>query len=420
VNTRRASVALVATFCLVAAACSSSSKSHNSTGSNSQANSAGKGQTITIGVLTDLTGAAASTGKTVLPGIKAGIYQAKQEGFNINYQVADTTSTPAGVLTAAQELVDQDHAAAIYSGSALTFAAAPFLTSKNIPVIGVAQDGPEWLTSANMFPVTGYLVPTQPSTTTGNYMKSQGVTNAGIMGYSLAQSANAAKSDAVSVRNAGLKVGYLNTTFPLGSTNVAPSVLAMKQAGIDGFVGPLAPATAIALVEALHQQGVDLKASFLSSGGGGDLTSSGSAGMTEAQGITFGNPYEPVEMNTSATKQLQTALTAVGVTGDPTFSEYNAYNGMLLLARAMQGASSDLSSAGLVTSLSKITDWDAAGLWGGNIHVDYANRASSESSVGVDNCEWMTKVQGSSFVLVSGADPICGAFISGSSTSSTS
>jgi len=40
-----------------------------------------------------------------------------------------------------------------------------------------------------------------------------------------------------------------------------------------------------------------------------------------------------------------------------------------------------------------------------------SNRAGE--AIGVDNCLWVTKLSGSKFELVPGADPICGSVIPG-------
>jgi branched-chain amino acid transport system substrate-binding protein len=69
-------------------------------------------------------------------------------------------------------------------------------------------------------------------TTTGELIKKLGGTNLASVGYSISpRSSEAAKAAAISAQLAGLQVGYLNTKFPFGDTNVGPAVLAMKQAG---------------------------------------------------------------------------------------------------------------------------------------------------------------------------------------------
>src|SRR5947208_15573614 len=115
---RRLLAAATAVVLMVAAGCSSSSSSGTRSGSG--------GKTFTVGVLTDLTGPAASGNQTSPQGVKAGAVYASQQGYTIKYVVADTTTNPSAVLSAAQKLVQQDHVFAVIAVSALTFSAAPY------------------------------------------------------------------------------------------------------------------------------------------------------------------------------------------------------------------------------------------------------------------------------------------------------
>src|SRR4051812_27429066 len=168
-----AAVALVA---LAATACSSS---------GSKGSSSSGGKTYKIGVLLDQTGLAASGNKTAADGVKAGVAAAKAQGYDLSYVTADTTSTPAGALAAAQKLVQQNHVNVVIANSSLTFAAAQFLAQKGMPVIGLPEDGPEWQTLKNMFPVTGAIHTDKVATTFGEIFKLAGATTIGSLGYQI-------------------------------------------------------------------------------------------------------------------------------------------------------------------------------------------------------------------------------------------
>src|SRR5262249_4305182 len=150
--------------------------------------SGGSGKTYTLGVLTDLTGPIASAGRTTPLGIKAGGGGGNSEGYKIKYVGADTGSSPAGALTGAQKLVLQDHVFAVLALSGLTFAAASFLTSHGVPVVGSANDSTEWITSRNMFSVFGTEDYTKVGSTFGTFFKNIGVTNLASLGYSISPS----------------------------------------------------------------------------------------------------------------------------------------------------------------------------------------------------------------------------------------
>jgi branched-chain amino acid transport system substrate-binding protein len=275
-------------------------------------------------------------------------------------------------------------------------------------VVGIDQDANEWATSKNMFSVTGVLYTNQVSTVMGQFFKMQGANKVGVLGYSVSPSSSeSAKAAAVSAQLAGLKAPYVNGAFPFGSTNVAPVALAMKSDNVDGFTASTDPNTSFALVTALRQAGVDLKVPAFADGYGGDLVQAGPSASQVAQNVYFSLGYEPVEMNTPATQQFVHALNSVGVTGDPTFAEYNGYASVVMLVQALKAAGSHVTSSSLMTALSNIHSWDAGGLLGDH-PIDINNRAQQ-----VDNCQYFTKYVGSSFQLVPGADPLCGSVIPG-------
>lgn len=411
-------LALAAVLATAAAACGSSSKSANSSGSTGA--SGGGGHTITIGILTDVTGPAASGNKTSVEGVAAGTVLAARDGYKIKYVVGDTQTSPGGALSSAKKMVEQDHVTAVVIVSALGFGAAPYLTAKGVPVVGVAEDGPEWMTAKNMFSVYGALDTTKVSTTSGAFFKMEGVTTVGALGYSISpSSAEAAKATAVSAQNAGLKVGYLNANFPFGSTNVQPAALAMKSGGVDGMTATVDPNTGFALIAALRQAGDNLKVALLPTGYGGDLLQAGPGALSSGQGVYFSSSFEPVEMHTPATMQFQSDLKSVGITSDPTYAEYAGYTSIALLAEGLKAAGSNPSHSALITALAGVTGFNAAGLLGSHsFDLSYSNRPNT--ATGIDSCLYVAKLAGSTFQLVPGADPICGSVIAGKSVSASS
>jgi branched-chain amino acid transport system substrate-binding protein len=404
---------------LVAAGCSSSSKSTSSS-TNPAGSSSNSGPTYTVGLLTDLTGAGSNTFATLPQGIKAGVGLAKQEGYNINVVQADTTTSPTGALTGAQKLVEQNHVEAVFMTSLLGFGAAPYLASHGIPVYGASVDGTEWNTNKNMFSVLGYSDYTKVESTWGEFYKKQGVTNLASVGYGVEPSSiDAAKGFAVSAQHQGIKVGYLNTNFPLGSTNVTPIVLAMKDAGVNGLATGIVTNSSFALVRGLEQQGVKLKAGIPATGYGGDLVQGGPGAQQDAQGLFFSDGWEPVEMHTGATQKFQNALrTYAGVSQDPTFAEYIGYLTVDAFVQGLKAAGSNPTQSSLINATLGITHYGGQGLWGSHtIGFDMPYRGTS---YGADNCIWFTKYVGTTFHLVSGADPLCGNIIPGVKLSGSS
>jgi hypothetical protein len=135
--------------------------------------------------------------------------------FDSDKTVDDQTS-PTGALAAAQQLLQKDHVFAVIMESGVGFAAAPYLTSKGVPVLGGAVDGPEWNTARNMFSVLGPSDSTKVTTWTGQFFKQTGASNVGMLGYAgVPSSSESAQGNAISAQQAGRKTGYLNANIPL-------------------------------------------------------------------------------------------------------------------------------------------------------------------------------------------------------------
>ena len=183
----------------------------------------------------------------------------------------------------------------------------------------------------------------------GKFYKSQGVTTVGAVGYSISPlSSEAAKASIASAKSQGLKVGLPERELPLRKhRTLQPVVLAMKAAGVNGFTATTDPNTAFALVTGLRQAGADVKVAIFSTGYGGDLLQAGPGALSAAQNVYFSLTYEPVEMNTSATKQFVSDLAAAGVIGKPTYAEYNGYVSIGLLVRALKATGGDTKASDL-------------------------------------------------------------------------
>ena len=404
---RKMLVISVAGIATLAASCSSSS------GGGAKSGNATK--TFTIGILTDVTGLASTNNATVVDGVKAGAHWASEHGYDFKYDIADTGSNPSGVLPAMQKLVEQDHVFAVVSDSSLTFLNSTYLTQRNIPVVGIAEDGPEWITAPNMFSVVGPIDFKKVATTEGQILKNLGGTNVGTLGYGISpSSAAAAEGTAASAEYEGLKAGYVNSNFTFGSTNVGPVVLGMQNAGVDALSGSVESNTFYALVTGLRQAGVNLKVILSPTGYGGDLLNSGPGAIQAAKDVYFISPFEPIEMHTAATEEFESNVQAVGIKGDPTLAEYVGYTSIAMLVQGLKAAGSNPTQTSLISGLSGITNFTANGLFGSHT-LDLSDRTAT--ILGVDNCYWITQFDGAVFNLVSGMDPICGTIIPGKTIS---
>jgi ABC-type branched-subunit amino acid transport system substrate-binding protein len=364
--------------------------------------------TYTVGVLTDLTGpGAASNGRGVELGVRAGIGGASRTGFVIRYVLADTGSSPGGALTAAQELVEQHHVFAVIAISAFTFGASRFLAAHDVPVVGIAVDGSEWNTSPNMFSVLGSDDFAQVDSTIGLMFKRLGATDIASVGYGLIPlSADATRDAALSAQAAGQKVGYLDAAVPFATSDVGPLSLEIAHAKVNGLFASLLPTTEFSLLQALRLQR-QLPKVVLMATGYGDLSGGGPDASGIAQGLYFYVSYEPVELHTEATRKFTQALkTYAGVTGEPTFFECLGYVSINALLEGLHAAGPHPSQAQLIDTMDHITGYDAAGLLGGN-PISWVP-SERDGPTGYDRCVWVTQYIGRTFRPVPSASPICG------------
>jgi branched-chain amino acid transport system substrate-binding protein len=388
------------------AACSSSKKSTATpnTGGSGGSSSASSGAPIKIGIISDLTGSASSGFLTSEKGIKAyvdGLNKAGGvNGQKIEYVMADTASTPTGALTAAQKLVQVNKVFAIVEVSALYYGAQAYLLKQGIPVVGGAFDSTLWTDpkNTNLFAAPGVTNYADVALSSGQFFKAQGVTKCAAVGYESSSSSVASvKAFDKSCELAGMKSVYTQNV-PFGSTDVGAIAIAIKNSGADGLFYSTVPATAFALNAALRQLGVTLKVASLPTGYGGDLLES-SAAVTAAQGDFFTTVGQPAEANTPATQKRAADLTAVGVSGPPTFAEQEAYLAMSAFVAGLKAAGANPSREKYMTSLRGVKDFDADGLLAPG-KVDFGNYRPSTV------CQFVVQLTGKTFNVAKGS-PFC-------------
>lgn len=386
---------LLALAGLALASCSSSGGSGGT---------ASGGDTITVGVAADLTGAAASGFLTTEKGVKAYFDRINAaggvNGVKIKYVMADTGSTPTGALAAAQKLYEEDHVFAIMQSSAVFDGVVPYTQKNNIPLIAGNVAGTAWADPQykNVFVAGGPLNPDYVLLNQGKFMKAQGVTSCGTIGANSPNGVKGAQAFAESCRLAGLKVGYINTQLEQGTTDMGPIALAMKKAGVDGISLAVGPATGFALIASLKRQGVAMKSTLMTTGYGGDLLASPPA-VQASQGVDFSTTGAPAEANTPATKQRAADLAKVGVNGPPTYAEQNGYLLASAFVAGLKAAGPNPTPDSFMTAMAGIKDFDEDGLLSPE-KIDFRDYTPSM------RCLWVAQLTGNAFHVVPGT-PVC-------------
>ncbi len=229
---------------LTLSACSSSGNTSGGSGNpGSSSNGAASSKTITLGLLTSLTGPlSAEFGQPTVAAAQARIDLANHTnevpGVTLKLVVQDDQSSPAGALAATQVLLNQDHVFALIDASALFAAAYKYTVQNNVPVLGWA-DSTEFSDpgNRNLFAYFGSPASNYPPIKNiGLFLQSQGATKVcSLATADVPAATNSADQFASSAKAAGLPVVY-SVAVPSTTTDMGSYALAMKNAGCDSAV----------------------------------------------------------------------------------------------------------------------------------------------------------------------------------------
>ncbi len=217
--------------------------------------------TIKIGIISDLTGAAASTFADTPAAMEARFKQVNAsggvDGRKIVWTVADTTSSPSGAETAAKSLVQSDGVFMISEVSALLFGGSAYLQRAGVPVVGSSLDGPEWFEqpNTNMFAIGGNDSASEPGYTDGGFWKAIGAKKVSFIASDTPSSTRGINPFEAEMKLDGLSVCD-NTVVPLGGVSFTTYALSFKTAGCDAAECSCVLASSLAVSTALKQEGL--------------------------------------------------------------------------------------------------------------------------------------------------------------------
>jgi branched-chain amino acid transport system substrate-binding protein len=407
----------------VTAACSSSSPATGAAGSSTSNTNVTAGKTITLGIVTPLTGPVASSfGQETIEGAQARIALANADhelpnGETVKLVSVDEGSSPQTSLAATQQLVEHDHVFGVLAAGAFFYGAYRWAAQQNVPVVGDGIDGPEWNSSQypNMFAAFGSTDDSYPSYTgMPAFFKSQGGTSYCGVGYNAPSTVGNGAAMAGSMKQAGVPVPYTNFGIAAGNANFTSIALAIKQAKCNVLGSQMTLGDTLNLITALRDANVSLKATFIQGGYGQDLLDQSSS-LSAAQGVDMAAGYEPSSLNTTATKWMMSALKTYAGWTKP-YPSAGAEWGWFTADTAIEGlkvAGANPTQQSFISNLRKVTSFNHEGL---TCPVDYAVFSNTNQQF-PGNCTWMVKVEGSQFVSLTGTSPIKIVTIPGTSNS---
>jgi branched-chain amino acid transport system substrate-binding protein len=412
-RSRLLAAAVVATLISgFAAACSSSSSTSGAAGSSTSNTNVTAGKTITLGIVTPLTGPVASSfGQETIAGAQARIALANADhelpnGETVKLVSVDEGSSPQTSLAATQQLVEHDHVFGVLAAGAFFYGAYRWAAQQNVPVVGDGIDGPEWNSSQypNMFAAFGSTDDSYPSYTgMPAFFKSQGGTSFCGVGYNAPSTVGNGEAMVGSMKAAKVPVPYTNYGIAAGNTNFTAVALSIKQSGCNILGSQMTLGDTLNLITALKNANVTLKATFIQGGYGQDLLDQPSS-LAAAQGVDMAAGYQPSSLNTTATKALMSALKTYANWTKP-YPSAGMEWGWFTADTAIEGlkvAGANPTQQGFISNLRKVTSFTHNGL---TCPVDYAVFSNTNQQF-PGNCTWMVKVEGSQFVSLTGASPI--------------
>ncbi|MGO8860956.1 MAG: ABC transporter substrate-binding protein [Acidimicrobiales bacterium] len=357
------------------------------------------GNTITLGLITELTGPGAAVGTGMVKSAQARINEQNAEGGvdgrKIKLIAMDDQTNPITDKTATAALISKG-VFGVIDDSAVTYGGYKLLQQAGVPVTGGAYDGPEWYEqpNTNMFSISGPGDAKDPQyDNAAVFAKDHGGTKCGAVGYGISpSSAASARGFVLSCEREGLQNTFLDTTVPFGTLDVTSLVLQIKDSGANVLWLPLDGNTNGAIMTGLEQAGVKMKVVINATGYGQVLLDDTSV-VPAAQGAWFLVTGVPIESETPATKAFQSALAKYAhYTGVPDFTWYEGWGGADLMIKGLELAGKNPTQSGFIADLHKVTDYSANGLFG-PVSFSPSDFGKAPKSL----CEYLVQLEGHAY-----------------------
>jgi branched-chain amino acid transport system substrate-binding protein len=356
---------------------------------------------VTFGFISPQTGAQAAVFPGAVAGCNAAVgLQNAQGGVNgrkIVVDYGDDQSSYTGLnTTIAQHMVQSQHVFLVVNDSGAAFQTYRALEGFGVPMIdygGNTYEGDP--ANQNLVIPTAGNINMNPNTTYDlgvKIMKAMGATKIAAVGFATAFSPG---SHAIAINTEqdataqGLKAAYLNDTLGISTASLGPVILGIKNSGADGLIVPMQVSTTLSLITGLRQAGVKMKSVVGLQGYGQDLLKPSVAGILGPEDV-FQTQWAPVELNTSATKQFQSALQQYGhLTGIPGFGAYTGYQTCQLAITGIQHAGNPPTRAAFMPGLRALKTVNPGNLDCAPVDISTQNYGKTPSQT----CDWFVYVK---------------------------
>ena len=332
---------------------------------------------VRVALLTSFTGPIAPLYVNTQKGFEAPIdAQNAKGGVNGRKIVVvpeDDASSPQGALAAAQDAVGNKNVFALAAVSSSTEGPTRYLWENGVPVVGATYEGGFGTQPyTNMFGAdTGSIDQHYPANTLiGKFYKEHGATNVAVLGFSDPGSSATSKAAVVSMKKAGLKIGYENLSLVYGNVNFATEVVAMKNAGIDAIFCPTSNTTELAIYQQAVQAGIDVKMMDQVTTYSPSLPSS-SAWSSLQHGVFFQVSWLPAQVHNAASATMMSTLEKYAGYKASSFPDFGAMEGYLaatLFIKGLEATGKDLTRQKYIHDLRQVKNYNAGGLMSNTVN----------------------------------------------------
>jgi len=377
---------------------------------------------IVLGLITDETGPGGvqSSYPQIIDGALARIDAQNAvggvDGHKLELITEDEQSTPGGDLLAAKILVSKG-VFGVMEVDSQAFGGASYLHQLGIPVVGVAQDGPEWgeQPNTNMFaiaslsgttPINGYYY---TYNNTGAELQALGITKLAQIAFNVPSAINAATTIFQAAKSVGISK-CLDALVPSDNSNFGPLVLEMKNMGCNGIDVLSILSTCTGLAMAMRQ--ADVNAKMLCATGYDQNLLEQPQALAAMQGTfttaainVLSNPTPPVKLFLSRLNKY----TPTWGGGIPSDEVGYSYENADLMIKGLELAGGPNRKA-FISKLRQVSDYTAEGLM---TTPDIFSHFGTLGMFPKESCTPLLEVKGKAYVPIDNGKPICGKLIRG-------
>jgi branched-chain amino acid transport system substrate-binding protein len=379
---------------------------------------------IKIGFITDETGPgglSSSASAQVIDGAAARIDAQNAvggvDGHKLELITEDAQGTPGGNLLASQILASKD-VFGVMEVDGDAFGGASYLNKLGIPVVGVAQDGPEWgeQPNTNMFaiseisattPINGYYY---TYNSTGAELKALGITRLAQVVFNVPSAINAATTIFQAAQSVGISK-CLDALVPSDNSDFGPTVLQMKNLGCNGVEVLSVLSTCTGLAMDMRQ--ADVKAKMLCSTGYDQNLLEQPQALAAMQGTytttainVLSNVTHPVKLFLSRLNKF-TPTWGGGIPSQEVGDAYIAADAMI---KGLELAGRDPTRMAFISKMRQVSDYTAEGLLTTPVIFSHFGTLGMFPK---ESCTPLLEVKGKAYVPIDNGKPICGKLIRG-------